>query len=118
MRDAATAGKTTAPESSRRAAAERPTAPPSKEAKASEAAAASTRFEMAPGGSTSSYPGTRSPGTSPCEPRRRGSREDAEVALARLKVADRERRLPTGGTSARSVRAAWSSISRRRVRTH
>ena len=35
-----------------------------------------------------------------------GSLHDAEVALARLKVADRERRLPTGGTSARSVRAA------------
>ncbi len=35
-----------------------------------------------------------------------GSRNDAEVALARLRVADQERRLPTGGTSARSVRAA------------
>ncbi len=37
----------------------------------------------------------------------RGTREDAEVALARLKVADHERRLPTGGTKARSVRAAF-----------
>ena len=35
-----------------------------------------------------------------------GTRRDAEVALARLKVADREKRLPTGGTSAKSVRAA------------
>jgi len=37
----------------------------------------------------------------------RGTREEAEVALARLKVADHERRLPTGGTKARSVRAAF-----------
>jgi integrase len=36
----------------------------------------------------------------------RGTREDAEVALARLRVADHEKRLPTIGTSARSVRAA------------
>jgi hypothetical protein len=36
-----------------------------------------------------------------------GSREDAEVALARLKVADHEKRLPSSGTSARSVRAAF-----------
>jgi integrase len=36
-----------------------------------------------------------------------GSRGDAEVALARLKVADHEKRLPSGGTSARSVRAAF-----------
>jgi integrase len=36
-----------------------------------------------------------------------GTREDAEVTLARLKVADHERRLPSGGTSARSVRAAF-----------
>ena len=36
-----------------------------------------------------------------------GAREDAEVALARLRVADHERRLPTGGTNARSVRAAF-----------
>lgn len=36
----------------------------------------------------------------------RGSREDAEIALARLKVADHERRLPAGGTNARSVAAA------------
>jgi integrase len=35
-----------------------------------------------------------------------GTREDAEIALARLKVADHEKRLPSGGTSARSVRAA------------
>ncbi|MGH9026985.1 MAG: site-specific integrase [Acidimicrobiia bacterium] len=32
-----------------------------------------------------------------------GTREDAEVALARLRVADPEKRLPTGGTNARSV---------------
>jgi hypothetical protein len=36
-----------------------------------------------------------------------GTRDDAEVALARLKVADHERRLPAGGTKARSVRAAF-----------
>ncbi len=36
-----------------------------------------------------------------------GSREDAEIALARLKVADHEKRLPRGGTNARSVRAAF-----------
>ena len=36
-----------------------------------------------------------------------GTREDAEIALARLKVADHEKRLPRGGTSARSVRAAF-----------
>jgi hypothetical protein len=36
-----------------------------------------------------------------------GTREEAEIALARLKVADHERRLPLGGTSARSVRAAF-----------
>lgn len=35
-----------------------------------------------------------------------GTREDAEIALARLKVADHEKRLPRGGTNARSVRAA------------
>ncbi len=37
----------------------------------------------------------------------RWTREDAEVALARLRMADHERRLPTVGTSARSVRAAF-----------
>ncbi len=36
-----------------------------------------------------------------------GTRDDAEIALARLKLADHERRLPTGGTSARSVRACF-----------
>jgi integrase len=36
-----------------------------------------------------------------------GTREDADVALARLKVADHEKRLPTGVTNARSVRAAF-----------
>jgi integrase len=36
-----------------------------------------------------------------------GTRDDAEVALARLKVADHEKRLPTGGTNARSVAAAF-----------
>ena len=36
-----------------------------------------------------------------------GAREDAEIALARLKVADHEKRLPSGGTNARSVRAAF-----------
>jgi integrase len=35
-----------------------------------------------------------------------GTRDDAELALARLKVADHERRLPSGGTRARSVKAA------------
>ncbi len=35
-----------------------------------------------------------------------GSRSDAEVALSRLRIADNEKRLPTGGTSARTVRAA------------
>jgi integrase len=36
-----------------------------------------------------------------------GAREDAEIALARLKVADHEKRLPSGGTNARSVRAVF-----------
>jgi integrase len=36
-----------------------------------------------------------------------GTREEAEIALARLKVADHEKRLPSGGTNARSVRAAF-----------
>ena len=36
----------------------------------------------------------------------RGSPKDAELALARLKVAGHERRLPSGGTNARSVSAA------------
>jgi integrase len=36
-----------------------------------------------------------------------GTREDAEIALARLKVADHEKRLPRGGSNARSVRAAF-----------
>jgi hypothetical protein len=36
-----------------------------------------------------------------------GSREDAELALVRLKVADHEKRLPAGGTKAWSVRAAF-----------
>lgn len=36
-----------------------------------------------------------------------GTREDAEVALARLRVADHEKRLPTGGTNARSVAAVF-----------
>ena len=36
-----------------------------------------------------------------------GTREDAEIALARLKVADHEKRLPSGGTNARSVAAAF-----------
>lgn len=35
-----------------------------------------------------------------------GARGEAEIELARLRVADNEKRLPTGGTSARSVRAA------------
>ena len=34
------------------------------------------------------------------------TRNEAEVALSRLRVADCEKRLPSGGTSARSVRAA------------
>ncbi len=37
----------------------------------------------------------------------RGTRHDAGVALARLRVADHEKRLPSVGTSARSVRAAF-----------
>ncbi|MCL2394502.1 MAG: hypothetical protein FWC87_07415, partial [Acidimicrobiaceae bacterium] len=36
-----------------------------------------------------------------------GTREEAEIALARLRVADHEKRLPSGGTRARSVRAAF-----------
>jgi integrase len=36
-----------------------------------------------------------------------GTREEAEVALARLKVADHEKRLPVGGTNARSVAAVF-----------
>jgi integrase len=36
-----------------------------------------------------------------------GTREDAELALARLRVADHEKRLPTGGTNARSVAAVF-----------
>jgi len=38
-----------------------------------------------------------------------GSRAEAELVLARLRVADHERRLPTGGTSVRSVRAAFDA---------
>ena len=38
-----------------------------------------------------------------------GSRRDAEVALARLKVAHEERRLPSRGTTARSVRAMFDA---------
>jgi hypothetical protein len=41
-----------------------------------------------------------------------GTREDAEIALARLKVADHEKRLPSGGTSARSVRASFQLYRR------
>ncbi|MBI2704901.1 MAG: tyrosine-type recombinase/integrase [Actinobacteria bacterium] len=36
-----------------------------------------------------------------------GTRVDAEIALARLKVADHEKRLPAGGTNARSVAAVF-----------
>ena len=36
----------------------------------------------------------------------RGTREEAELALARLKVAGHEKRLPSGGTNARSVSGA------------
>jgi integrase len=36
----------------------------------------------------------------------RGTRADAELALSRLKVADHEKRLPSGGTNAKSVKAA------------
>ncbi|MGO9458239.1 MAG: tyrosine recombinase XerC [Acidimicrobiales bacterium] len=42
----------------------------------------------------------------------RGTREEAELALARLKIADHEKRLPTGGTSARSVSAALDLYQR------
>src|SRR5580704_982407 len=38
----------------------------------------------------------------------RGSREDAELALARLKVTSHQKRLPSGGTNARSVGAAMA----------
>ena len=37
-----------------------------------------------------------------------GSREEAELALARLKVAGHQKRLPSGGTNARSVGAAMT----------
>jgi integrase len=37
----------------------------------------------------------------------RGTRDEAELALARLRVADHEKRLPAGGTNARSVAAAF-----------
>src|SRR6185437_3804796 len=37
-----------------------------------------------------------------------GTREDAELALARLKVAQHQKRLPSGGTNARSVAAAMA----------
>jgi integrase len=36
-----------------------------------------------------------------------GTREDAELALAKLRIADHEKRLPTGGTNARSVAAVF-----------
>ncbi len=36
-----------------------------------------------------------------------GTPAEAELALARLKVAGHERRLPSSGTNARSVSAAW-----------
>jgi hypothetical protein len=36
------------------------------------------------------------------------TREEAELALARLKVAQHQKRLPTGGTNARSVAAAMN----------
>jgi hypothetical protein len=41
-----------------------------------------------------------------------GSREDTEIALARLKLADHEKRLPSGGTTARSVQAAFQLYPR------
>lgn len=37
-----------------------------------------------------------------------GTREEAELALARLKVAEHQKRLPSGGTSARSAGAAMA----------
>jgi len=37
-----------------------------------------------------------------------GTREDAELALSQLRVAQHQRRLPTGGTSARSVDAVFA----------
>ena len=40
---------------------------------------------------------------------RGGDPREAEVALARLKVADHEKRLPSGGTKARSVAAAFEA---------
>jgi hypothetical protein len=36
-----------------------------------------------------------------------GTRQDAEIALARMKVADQEKRLPSGGTRARTVDAVF-----------
>jgi hypothetical protein len=39
-----------------------------------------------------------------------GTRRDAEVALARLKVALEEHRLPSRGTTARSVRAVFGAL--------
>ena len=44
----------------------------------------------------------------------RGDRHDAELGLARLRVADHEKRLPTGGTNARTVDAAFQ-LNRRSV---
>lgn len=40
-----------------------------------------------------------------------GLREDAEIALARLRVADHEKRLPAGGSNAHSVAAALQTYS-------
>ena len=42
-----------------------------------------------------------------------GTRYDAEVALARLRVADHEKRLPTGGTNARRSRRRSSCTAGR-----
>lgn len=41
-----------------------------------------------------------------------GTRDEAEIALARLKVADHEKRLTTGGTAARSVDAVFQQYQR------
>jgi integrase len=42
----------------------------------------------------------------------RGTRDDAELALAKLKVADHERRLPPKGTTARSLAAVFENYQR------
>ena len=60
------------------------------------------------GESMSRWPATLSPeGGGEWPASYTADREDAEIALGRLEVADHEKRLPRGGTNARSVRAAF-----------